>query len=282
MGFKDAIAKYKIRFENKEIALDDITIPNNIILFTNVSNNDNNHSISYKYLLVDKNVQSIDNVENIIIDGTNDEDLFITREIIDDHAYLVFTPKHNVNINNEITLEAKAEHHEDNKKEFKVKLISLTMEPSVRKLHYIKNISNSDKILYEELLLSKNSTHTVVYDDNTWFNKFCGEMIIGNNLLSDYKFDDTGVIFTINSGDNSATNVPDGIKLKFNLTNMIYYNNKRVLMPTSMSDVNYTLTNEYASNDNRIIFTHSISMKELSVNNNEKLFTNGKRNMIKS
>ena len=69
MGFKDAIAKYQIRFENKEIALDDITIPNNIILFTNVSNNDSSHSISYKYLLVDKNVQSIDNVENIIING---------------------------------------------------------------------------------------------------------------------------------------------------------------------------------------------------------------------
>ena len=64
---------------------------------------------------------------------------------------------------------------------------------------------------------------------------------------------------------------------------MIYYNNKRVLMPTSMSNVNYTLTNEYAANDNRIIFTHNINpMTELSVNNNEKLFTNGKRNVIKS
>ena len=277
MGFKDAIAKYRIRFENKEIALDKITIPNNIILFTNVSNNDSSHSITYKYLLVDKNVISIDNVENIIIDGTNDDDLTITREIIGDHAYLVFTPKYNTSINNEITFEATAEHHEDNKKKFNVKLISLSMEPSVTKLHYIKDISNSDKILYEELLLSKNSTHTVVYDDNIWFNKFCGEMIIGDNLLNDYKFDDSGVIFTINSGDNSATNVPDGIKLKFNLTNMIYYKSERVLLPTSMSNVNYTLTNEYASNDNRIIFTHDISMTELSVDNNEKLFTNGKR-----
>ena len=88
----------------------------------------------------------------------------------------------------------------------------------------------------------------------------------------------------INSNEDNvtSTNVPDGIKLKFNLNNMIYYNNKRVLMPTSMSNVNYTLTNEYASNDNRIIFTHDISMTELSVNNNEKLFTNGKRNVIKS
>ena len=42
------------------------------------------------------------------------------------------------------------------------------------------------------------------------------------------------------------------------------------------------LKDEYASNDNRTIFTHSISMTELSVNNNEKLFTNGKRNVIKS
>ena len=285
MGFKDAIAKYKIRFENNEIALDKITIPDNIVLFTNVSNNDSSHSISYKYLLVDKNVISIDNVENIIINvinETNDGDLTITREIIDERAYLVFTPKHNVNINKEITFETTAAKHEDNKKEFNVKLISLTMEPSVTELHYIKDISNSDKILYEELLLSKNSTHTVVYDDNTWFNEFCGEMIIGDNLLSDYKFDDTGVIFTINSGDNSATNVPNGIRLKFNLTNMIYYKDKMVLMPTSMSNVNYTLTNEYDSNDNRIIFTHDISMTELSVNNNEKLFTNGKRNVIKS
>ena len=168
-------------------------------------------------------------------------------------------------------------------KEFKVKLISINMTPAVTELNYIKDISNSDKILYEELLLSKNSKHTVVYDDNTWFNKFCGEMIIGDNLLSDYKFDDTGVIFTINSGDNSVTNVPNGIKLKFNLTNMIYYKDKMVLMPTSMSNVNYTLTNEYDSNDNRIIFTHNIeTMTELSVNNNEKLFTNGKRNVIKS
>ena len=54
-------------------------------------------------------------------------------------------------------------------------------------------------------------------------------------------------------------------------------------MPTSMSNVNYTLTNEYDSNDNRIIFTHNIeTMTELSVNNNDKLFTNGKRNVIKS
>ena len=104
-----------------------------------------------------------------------------------------------------------------------------------------------------------------------------------DNLLSGYKFDNTGVILTINSDDDNVTNVPDGIKLKFNLNNMIYYNNKRVLMPTSMSDVNYTLTNEYASNDNRIIFTHIISsMTELLVDNNEKLFTNGKRNVIKS
>ena len=62
-------------------------------------------------------MQSIDNVENVIInviDGTNDGDLTITREIIGEHAYLVFTPKHNVNINNEITFKATAEHHEDN------------------------------------------------------------------------------------------------------------------------------------------------------------------------
>ena len=285
MGFKDAIAKYQIRFENKEIALDDITIPNNIILFTNVSNNDSSHSISYKYLLVDKNVQSIDNVENVIInviDGTNDGDLIITREIIDERAYLVFTPKYNVNINNEITFEVKAEHHEDNKKKFNVKLISLSMEPSVTELHYIKDISNIDKILYEELLLSENSTGEVGYKDNTWFNTFCEVAVSGDNLLSGYKFDNTGVILTINSDDDNVTNVPDGIKLKFNLNNMIYYNNKRVLMPTSMSNVNYTLTNEYDSNDNRIIFTHDISMTELSIDNNEKLFTNGKRNVIKS
>ena len=85
------------------------------------------------------------------------------------------------------------------------------------------------------------------------------------------------MILTINSDDNNVTNVPDGIKLKFNLNNMIYYKSERVLIPTSMSNVNYTLTNEYASNDNRIIFTHDISMTELSVDNNEKLFTNGKR-----
>ena len=278
MGFKDAIAKYQIRFENKEIALDDITIPNNIILFTNVSNNDSIHSITYKYLLVDKNVASIDNVENIIIDGTNDGDLTITREIIDDHAYLVFTPKYNVDIKNkEITFVATAEKHEDNKKEFKVKLISLNMTPAVAELHYIKDISNSDKILYEELLLCENSIGEVGYKDNTWFDTFCEVSVGGDNLLSGYKFDNTGVILTINSDDDNVTNVPDGIKLKFNLNNMIYYNNKRVLMPTSMSNVNYTLTNEYASNDNRIIFTHDISMTELSVDNNEKLFTNGKR-----
>ena len=286
MGFKDAIAKYQIRFENKEIALDNITIPNNIILFTNVSNNDNNHSISYKYLLVDKNVQSIDNVENVIInviDGTNDGDLTITREIIGEHAYLVFTPKHNVDINNEITFEATAEHHEDNKKEFKVKLISLSMTSAVKELHYIKDISNSDKILYEELLLSENSIGEVRYHDNTWFDTFCGTSVSEYNLLKGYSFDDDGVVLNIYLGDNSATNVPNGIKLKFNLTNMIYYKDKMVLMPTSMSNVNYTLTNEYDSNDNRIIFTHNIEkMTELSVNNNEKLFTNGKRNVIKS
>ena len=278
MGFKDAIAKYQIKFENKEIPLDKITIPNNIILFTNVSNNDSIHSITYKYLLVDKNVASIDNVENIIIDGTNDGDLTITREIIDDHAYLVFTPKYNVDIKNkEITFVATAEKHEDNKKEFKVKLISLNMTPAVAELHYIKDISNSDKILYEELLLCENSIGEVGYKDNTWFDTFCEVSVGGDNLLSGYKFDNTGVILTINSDDDNVTNVPDGIKLKFNLNNMIYYNNKRVLMPTSMSNVNYTLTNEYASNDNRIIFTHDISMTELSVDNNEKLFTNGKR-----
>ena len=278
MGFKDAIAKYQIKFENKEIPLDKITIPNNIILFTNVSNNDSIHSITYKYLLVDKNVASIDNVENIIIDGTNDGDLTITREIIDDHAYLVFTPKYNVDIKNkEITFVATAEKHEDNKKEFKVKLISLNMTPAVAELHYIKDISNSDKILYEELLLCENSIGEVRYKDNTWFDTFCEVSVGGDNLLSGYKFDNTGVILTINSDDDNVTNVPDGIKLKFNLNNMIYYNNKRVLMPTSMSNVNYTLTNEYASNDNRIIFTHDISMTELSVDNNEKLFTNGKR-----
>ena len=265
MGFKDAIAKYQIRFENKEIALDEITIPNNIILFTNVSNNDSIHSITYKYLLVDKNVASIDNVENIIIDGTNDGDLTITREIIDDHAYLVFTPKYNVDIKNkEMTFVATAEKHEDNKKEFKVKLISLNMTPAVAELHYIKDISNSDKILYEELLLCENSIGEVGYKDNTWFDTFCEVSVGGDNLLSGYKFDNTGVILTINSDDDNVTNVPDGIKLKFNLNNMIYYNNKRVLMPTSMSNVNYTLTNEYASNDNRIIFTHDISMTEPS------------------
>ena len=157
------------------------------------------------------------------------------------------------------------------------------MEPSVTKLNYIKDISNSDKILYEELLLSENSIGEVGYKDNTWFNTFCKVSVSGDNLLSGYKFDNTGVILTINSDDDNVTNVPDGIKLKFNLNNMIYYNNKRVLMPTSMSNVNYTLTNEYDSNDNRIIFTHNIeTMTELSVNNNEKLFTNGKRNVIKS
>ncbi len=284
MGFKDAIAKYQIRFENKEIALDTITIPDNIILFTNVSNNDSSHSISYKYLLVaNQEVKNIDNVENIIIDGTNDEDLIITREIIGDHAYLVFTPKYNTSINNEITFEATAEHHEDNKKKFNVKLISLSMEPSVTKLNYIKDISNSDKILYEELLLSENSIGEVRYHDNTWFNKFCEELISGDNLLKGYTFNDDGVILNINSDDDNVTNVPNGIKLKFNLVNMIYYKDKMVLMPTSISDVKYTLTNEYAANDNRIIFTHNINpMTELSVNNNEKLFTNGKRNVIKS
>ena len=285
MGFKDAIAKYQIRFENSEIPLDKITIPDNIILFTNVSNNDSSHSITYKYLLIDKNVSSIDIVENIIINvknGTNDGDLTITREIIDGNAYLVFTPKHNVDINKEITFEATSEKHEDNMKEFKVKLISLNMTPAVTELHYIKDISNSDKILYEELLLSENSIGEVRYHDNTWFNTFCEELISGDNLLSGYKFDNTGVILYINSSEDNVTNVPDGIKLKFNLNNMIYYNNKRVLLPTSISNVNYTLTNEYASNDNRIIFTHNISMTELSVDNNEKLFTNGKRNVIKS
>ena len=172
---------------------------------------------------------------------------------------------------------ATAEKHEDNKKEFKVKLISLNMTPAVAELHYIKDISNSDKILYEELLLCENSIGEVGYKDNTWFDTFCEVSVGGDNLLSGYKFDNTGVILTINSDDDNVTNVPDGIKLKFNLNNMIYYNNKRVLMPTSMSNVNYTLTNEYASNDNRIIFTHDISMTELSVDNNEKLFTNGKR-----
>ena len=133
------------------------------------------------------------------------------------------------------------------------------------------------------MLLSENSTGEVGYKDNTWFNTFCEVAVSGDNLLSGYKFDNTGVILTINSDDDNVTNVPDGIKLKFNLNNMIYYNNKRVLMPTSMSNVNYTLTNEYDSNDNRIIFTHNIeTMTELSVNNNEKLFTNGKRNVIKS
>lgn len=284
MGFKDAIAKYQIRFENSEIPLDKITIPDNIILFTNVSNNDRSHSITYKYL-INKNVSSIDIVENIIINvknGTNDGDITITREIIDNNAYLVFTPKHNVDINKEITFEATAEKHEDNMKEFKVKLISLNMTPAITELNYIKDISNSDKILYEELLLSENSIGEVRYHDNTWFDTFCEELISGDNLLSGYRFDNTGVILYINSSEDNVTNVPDGIKLKFNLNNMIYYNNKRVLLPTSISNVNYTLTNEYASNDNRIIFTHDISMTELSVDNNEKLFTNGKRNVIKS
>ena len=254
-------------------------------MFTNVSNNDRSHSITYKYLLIDKNVSSIDIVENIIINvknGTNDGDITITREIIDNNAYLVFTPKHNIDINKEITFEATAEKHEDNMKEFKVKLISLNMTPAITELNYIKDILNSDKILYEELLLSENSIGEVRYHDNTWFDTFCEELISGDNLLSGYRFDNTGVILYINSSEDNVTNVPDGIKLKFNLNNMIYYNNKRVLLPTSISNVNYTLTNEYASNDNRIIFTHDISMTELSVDNNEKLFTNGKRNVIKS
>ena len=145
------------------------------------------------------------------------------------------------------------------------------MDPAVTELHYIKDIlsksseSNNDKILYEELLLSANSNGNVGYHDNTWFNKFCGELISGNNLLSGYMFDDTGVILNINSNDNNVTNTPDGIKLTFNLNNMIYYKNERVLLPTSISNVKYTLTNEYASNDNRIIFTNDISMTELSV-----------------
>ena len=289
MGFKDAIAKYKIKFENSKKQLDAISIPDNIILFTNVSNNDSSHSIIYKYLLAE-NIPSIDLIEKInttIINGSNDSDLTITHEIINNNAYLVFKPSYNSNINKTITFEAQAEINLNNKKQFNVKLISINMDPAITELHYIKDIlskssesseSDNDRILYEELLLSANSNGNVGYHDNTWFNKFCGELISGNNLLSGYMFDDTGVILNINSNDNNITNTPDGIKLTFNLNNMIYYKNERVLLPTSISNVKYTLTNEYASNDNRIIFTNDISMTELSVDNDKKLFTNGKRN----
>lgn len=280
MGFKDAIAKYKITFKNSKKQLDTIKIPDTIILFTNVCNNDNGHSIIYKYLLAE-NVPNIDAVEKInttIINGTNDNDLTITHEIINNNAYLVFTPSYNININKTITIEAQAENNSDNKKQFDVKLVSLNMTATVEELHYIKDISSSNnKILYEELLLSANLIGDVVYNDiyydGTWFEKFCREPISGNILLSSYEFNDTGVILKIKSNANSVTNVPNGIKLKFNLTNMIYYENDRVLLPTSTSNVEYTLTNEY--NPNADIFKHEITMTELLVEDNPILFTNG-------
>lgn len=296
MGFKDAIAKYKITFKNSKKQLDTIKIPDTIILFTNVCNNDNDHSITYKYLLAE-NVSSIDAVEKIKINGQLADDLpievdginafTVTHKIIPENgpgnAYLVFTPNyHNENdatkLIKTITLEAQAENNPNNKKQFDVKLVSLNMTAAVEELHYIKDISsNSNKILYEELLLSANALGDIEYNDNTWFETFCGESVSVNNLLNVYIFNDDGVILYINSDDDTVTNVPDGIKLKFELTNMTYYKNKRILLPTSTSDdVNYTLTNEYNSNVN--IFKHEIPMTELLVDNDKKLFTNGERN----
>lgn len=280
MGFKDAIAKYKITFKNSKKQLDTIKIPDTIILFTNVCNNDDEHSITYKYLLAE-NVSSIDAVEKIninVINGTYDGDLNITHEIINNNAYLVFTPSYNTNINKTITLEAQAENKPNNKKQFDVKLVSLNMTATVEELHYIKDISsNSNKILYEELLLSANVLSDVEYNDNTWFKTFCGEPVSGNNLLSGYIFNNDGVILYINSDDNTVTNVPDGIKLEFkNLTNITYYKNKRVLLPTSTSNVEYTLTNECDPDVD--IFTHDILMTKISVDDDKKLFTNGQRN----
>lgn len=304
MGFKDAIINYKINISKTIENINEITLPDEIILFTNVNNNNAEHSKSYKYKTSDIQITNLQDIEkititlngdtNLTLDTSNDnytikngeETILTINHIVKNNKqYLEFTP---LNDADDIMIKLKAKIKDTNiEKSFTVRLIKLSMEMSVNELHYIKDINNPDKILYEELLLSAQHAQDSEFDtyqntrkDNTWIKKFCNELVDESNLLEGYEFDDNcnNVTFKIISdGESVDTNVPDGIKLLFVKNNIEYYKDERVLLPTSDKTVYYVLINENNEDEFKYKQNFVITMTESSINNTAKLFTNGKK-----
>lgn len=313
LGFKDRKRNYKITMYYSTELINDLNIPDEIILFTNVCNNDTEHSKSYEYKTSDIEITNLQDIEKIQIisednrnyiveqisdnkygynvfkrNNENDENnkLLLKIEHIldetDNKQYLEFTPLiTQLEDVNDIKIKLKATiQNNDIKKSFTVRLIELSMEMSVDKLHYIRDINvpnNSDKILYEELLLSSNANGNISSIDNIWIKTFCGQaMNEDEKILQGYDLDEAGVIlFIINS---TNTNVPNGIKLLFGESNMKYYKDKRVLLPTKINgDAYYTLYNEDGYSQ-----TFNMDMTESSINNTANLFTNGKKEYYKN
>ncbi len=319
MGFKDAITNVKIIFERTKHNINEITLPDKIILFTNVSNN-GDHSKSYKYKTSETEITNLQDIEKITIDKEPNNSNF-DIEVIDNYnynikqgtttlltikhiydetdkkQYLEFTPLiTSLEDANDITIKliAKIIAKTDTvEKSFTVKLIELSMEMTVDKLHYIKDINDPNKILYEELLLSAQRAQDTEFEtyqntrkDNTWIKKFCNELVDESNLLEGYEFDNNcdNVIFKIISNGTSVdTNVPNGIKLSFIKNNIEYYKDERVLLPTSNTeDVYYILKNEYNVGEFKYSKKFKITMTESSIDNKANLFTNGKKEYINS
>ena len=267
------VNNYTITISNTQQQVDNYNIPN-MLLLTNVVDVNGNNAFEYTFIN-DTLGAGLDNIEQLVIGGDNYNALLtISQRVENNKAIISFVPTLNNNIDTVLNLTVKPQNSQTTK-QFKVwlKNASIEFNSSISPRHYIEDINDNTKKLYQEILLSSSMSGDCS-NDSTFINTFCGNY----NLLSKYTFNNGLILFVKNTVERddtmfTANNVSNGIKFTFNNTNLMYDETNRTLIPLSTTGVKIIMEH------NNVEFVNkSITMEKMDVNQDIKLFTNGENN----
>ena len=309
LGFADALVTYDIHIRNSQQSIEDGNI-GNILLFTNVCSNDGSYTKTYKHKYIQNVVgNSVEKFKiykgsNLLSDGSSilylDESgnkvesptnnnwvVSIDHQVNNGAAYVIFTTNPAIktsNINKTIT-GLKFTSNTAGEYNVKIWLLSANLTINNQPLYYLEDVNNSNNKLYSEYLLS-NSIGNNITDNSTFITSFCGST--GYAILSNYNITNNGILLQIrqyistgsgNTDELWHNNVSYGILLNVDTANNMWYvYDKQVLIPKVSGNILLNLTNQYDSNTPIVIGSRTLTVSQVQVDNNIKLFTNGFKN----
>ena len=278
LGFSNAIKNYSLYIYNTQQKINDIPVPTDIYLFSNVKDSLDSGQGPSTYSVQYISAQS-SNVEPLTIKyngstWTNQSTNNTFNIEQTQNGYIKFTPTFNANGTYTLTLSNSTETITKN---VNVHILPMTFEynDEATTLNYLTDI-NDNVVLYEEILLVGDINGSTA-NDRTFISTFCNVNNVNSfdNRLDYYSIKNNGNIM-IYVKNSQNTNIPNGVEFIKSSTNLDFNYNYKVLIPTSTTNVKLKYYHRCNSTD--IIIEHQIDMiKDDNMNQDVKLYTHGKQ-----
>ena len=284
LEFEYAKKQNSICIYNSTETIDNIPIDDDVYLYTNVKDVNDSSNGPSKYS-VQYSTSTSASLETIKIYNGSTE---ITNNgisgkfsISQGNGVIEFIPNFNNTVGYEETFTLTAKTSSSNiQKTFTLHLIRLSFDfnENISPKYYFEDIYNTNKKLYEEILLPLPQTEDYGSSDS-FIKTFCGVSFPSNQCkLYSYKVvnDSDPNIYYIQFklANASATNLPNGTQFIENNNNLTFSSNENVLIPNSNSNVKVKL--KQTCHNTTVSFEKNITISRINpIDSLTKLYTHG-------